>query len=251
MKTRQRHALMALAVAFALFAVSACTSRHHGASSTPVGALQAPAPATGPSPTAATGPTAANPATAATAPAVPRATATAPATAGAPATTGGSERGSSNSGASRTPTSPGGAEGATPAATRECPIATSEAVASSYGGPVGTESAGTSPIGNPICQFTLTRSNAGAPGHVTITLNASMSTATFAKIKRQAQGAVSVAGIGASAFYVPATLTMQFIKGHSAVVIQADLRASHGLPRDPDQVRGDTSVLAKAIAANL
>ena len=250
MKKRQLRASIALAVAFTLGATAACTSSHHGVRGTPAAAsnaVQAPASATGLSPT--------RPATTAPGPLTPPAAATSPATAAArpPATTGESDRAASDSGSSGSAgaTSPAGAEGATPATTRECPIATSEAVASSYGGTVGTESAGTSPIGNPICQFSLTRSNAGDPGRITIALNASMSAATFAKIKRQAQGAVSTPGIGASAFYVPATLTMQFLKGHNAVVIQADLRAPHGLPRDPDRVRGDTVVLARAIAANL
>ena len=255
MKRRQLRGSIALAVAFTLGATAACTSSHHGVRGTPAAASNAvedPASATGPSPT--TTP----PATPAPGPLTPPAAATSPATAAAPATaapatTGESEPAGSDSGSSGSAgaTSPAGAEGATPATTRECPIATSEAVASSYGGTVGTESAGTSPIGNPICQFSLTRSNTGDPGHITIALNASMSAATFAKIKRQAQGAVSMPGIDASAFYVPATLTMQFLKGHNAVVIQADLRAPHGLPRDPDRIRGDTAVLARAIAANL
>ena len=124
-------------------------------------------------------------------------------------------------------------------------------MASAFGGKVASETAGTSGIGNPICQFALTKSNAAAPGRVSVTLNAAYSTAAFARVKKQAQGASPLTGIGESAFYVDGTATLQFIKGRTAVVIQADIRMPGGTPPKPSQVRADTVLLAKAIAADL
>ena len=218
---------MVLAVAFAMAAASACTSTHHSADV----------------------PESASSASLTSAAAQPRSTTRpAPTTTKAPAPSG-SHNGSPRP--SPASTSPGGAEGATEGAVGECKITSSETVASAYGGEVGSETAGTSGIGNPICQFSLTRSNAAAPGHVSITLNASMSATAFANLKKQAQGAVTVQGVADNAFYVPGTATMQFIKGRTAVVIQADLRLPHGMPPMPTQVRADTAALARLIAADL
>ncbi len=227
MGTHKRRAGVVLAVAFALAAASACTSTHHSA--------DAPASVSSPPLTSAAA------RSSSTTPAGPTTT--------KPPAPSGSRNGPVRP--SSAPTSPGGAEGATEGAVGECKITSSETVASAYGGKIGSESAGTSGIGNPICQFSLTKSNAAAPGHVSITVNASMSAAAFAKLRKQAQGAVTVQGIGDNAFYIPGTATMQFIKGRTAVVIQADLRLPHGMPPMPIRVRADTATLARLIAADL
>ena len=146
---------------------------------------------------------------------------------------------------------PAGAEAATGGAVGQCKITSSPDVASAFGGKVGTETAGTSGIGNPICRFTLAKSNAGAPGTVSVTLNASASATEFAQLKKQTQGGTSLSGVGDNAFYVSNTATLQFLKGHSAVVMQANIRVPGGMPPKPVQVRADSVALAKAIAANL
>jgi len=116
---------------------------------------------------------------------------------------------------------------------------------------VGSETAKTSGIGNPLCQFALTGSNAGVPGSVSVTIDASVATATFVKTKQQLAGATTVSGVGDAAFYLPVTATLHFLKGRNAGVIQADFRMPHGMPRNPSQVQADSIVLAKAIAASL
>ena len=146
---------------------------------------------------------------------------------------------------------PAGAEAATGGAVGQCRITSSSTVASAFGGKVGTETAGTSGIGNPICKFTLARSNAGAPGTVSVTLNTSANSKAFAQLKGQAQGGTSVSGVADDAFYVSNTATLQFLKGHTWVVMQANIRVPGGTPPKPTQVRADTVALAKTIAAAL
>jgi hypothetical protein len=116
---------------------------------------------------------------------------------------------------------------------------------------VGSETAKTSGIGNPLCQFVLTGSNTGVAGNVSVTIDASVSPATFVKTKQQMAGATTVSGVGDAAFYLPGTATLHFLKGRNAGVIQADFRMPHGMPPKPSQVQADSIVLAKAIAADL
>ena len=155
--------------------------------------------------------------------------------------------------ATSTATLAGGAEGETsdPDEDGPCSLTNSADVGSAYGGKVTSETAGMSGIGNPICTFTLTSSNAGAPGRLSITIDASASAAAFASTRRHSAGAIAVSGVGDSAFYLSSTATLHFLKGHSAGVIQADFRMPHGMPPEPGRVRADTTALGKRVAAAL
>ena len=136
-------------------------------------------------------------------------------------------------------------------ASRKCQIISAPNVASAFGGRVVSETAKTSGIGNPLCQFGVTGSNAGVPGNVSVTIDASVSPAIFVKTKQQLAGAATVAGVGDAAFYLPGTATLHFLKGRNACVIEADFRRPHGMPLKPSQVQADSIALARAIAANL
>ena len=145
----------------------------------------------------------------------------------------------------------GGSGGAAARSSGQCELTSAANVASAFGGRVGRETAATSGIGNPLCQFELTGSNTGVPGKVSVTIDASASPATFAKSKQQLAGAATVSGVGDAAFYLPGTATLHFLKGRNAGVIQADFRMPHGMPRNPSQVQADSIVLAKVMAAHL
>jgi len=144
-----------------------------------------------------------------------------------------------------------GSGGAAARSSGQCELTSASNVASAFGGRVGRETAATSGIGNPLCQFELTGSNTGVPGKVSVTIDASASPATFAKSKQQLAGAATVSGVGDAAFYLPGTATLHFLKGRNAGVIQADFRMPHGMPRNPSQVQADSIVLAKVMAAHL
>ena len=144
-----------------------------------------------------------------------------------------------------------GSGGAAARSSGQCALTSASNVASAFGGRVGRETAATSGIGNPLCQFELTGSNAGVPGKVSVTIDASASPATFAKSKQQMTGAATVSGVGDAAFYLPGTATLHFLKGRNAGVIQADFRMPLGMPRNPSQVQADSIVLAKVMAAHL
>jgi hypothetical protein len=159
---------------------------------------------------------------------------------------------SSTSKAGSKPAQSGGAEA--PTSTSQvgiCKIADPSDVANAYGGKVGTVAGGTTPIGSTKCLFTLTKSNTGVPGTVALTLNSSSSAAAFARVKKQAAGATTVADVGERAFYQAATSTLQFVKGRSVVAIQADIRVPGEKPANPPKVRADTVALAKTVAAQL
>jgi hypothetical protein len=145
----------------------------------------------------------------------------------------------------------GGAEGARPATGAPCRVASASDVVAAFGGKVGSQTSGTSGIGNPLCTFHLTKSNAGLPGTVSVTVNAKSSAATFAQIKKHESGAIAVSGVGSNAFYVAKSGTLQFIKGSTVVVIQATLRAPGSQPAKASQVRTDMMALGKSIAAIL
>jgi hypothetical protein len=86
---------------------------------------------------------------------------------------------------------------------------------------------------------------------VAITVNDKMSTAAFTSVKKQSAGAVGVSGVGDNAFYVASTRTLQFIKGRSAVVMQASLRAAGGGQGSAGRVRSDLVAFARSVAATL
>lgn len=159
------------------------------------------------------------------------------------------------SGGTSTSTAPGGgasgAEGATPVTGAPCRITSPTDVAAAFGGKVGPSTAGTSGIGNPICRFTLTKSNAGVPGTVSVTVDTKSSAKTFAQVKKSQPGAVSVGGVGDSAFYVASTGTLQFIKGSQAAVLQAVLRAPGGPAPSAARVKADVISLARTVAASM
>jgi hypothetical protein len=145
---------------------------------------------------------------------------------------------------------PTGVEAPTVGVAGACKITSTRDVEASYHGKVTAESSGTSGIGNPLCRFTIANTDGGAPGRISITLNASIKPATFATVKKQSAGASPVSGIGDDAFYT-ATGTLQFIKGYSVVVIQAALAVPGGAPPKPSQMKADTITLARTIAADL
>jgi hypothetical protein len=199
------------ALAITAVVVAGCTSGRHRAGSTP----------------------------AATAAASPSAGRTAPTTAAASAP------------ARRKPsTLPAGAEAPTARGAGKCKITSTSDVAAAYRGKVTSESAATSGIGNPQCQFALSTSNAGVPGTVTITMNAPQSPATFARARQQARGA-TVSGAGDAAFYVASSATLEFRKGRTVATIRADLRVPGRPAPLPSRVRSDSVALARAVAADL
>jgi hypothetical protein len=215
-----------LAAAALCAGLSACSSKHHSAaqSSTPTQSRATSEPSAG--------------------------SASAPSSSAASGTSG--RRGGGAPTSTPAGEGPSAAEGATPVAGAPCRITSSADVAVAFGGKVGTSTAGTSGIGNPICRFTLTKSNAGVPGTVSVTVNAKSTAKTFAQIKKSQPGAASVSGVGDSAFYVASTGTLQFIKGSQAAVLQATLRAAPGGPSpSANQVKADVTSLARSVAASM
>jgi hypothetical protein len=143
-----------------------------------------------------------------------------------------------------------GGEGATAKATGQCKITGGPDVAAAFGGRVDTVSGSTSGTGNPLCRITLTDSNAGAPGVVTLSLTASANRATFAQVQRSMHGQ-AVAGVGDRAFYLLSAETLQFLSGHTAVTLQADIQVPGQHTPSPERVKADLVTLAKRIAASL
>jgi hypothetical protein len=77
------------------------------------------------------------------------------------------------------------------------------------------------------------------------------SAATFRKVKSQAMGAVSVAGVGDESFFAPGTVTLQLRKGTTVVVVWAHLRRPGTPAPSPSRVKADLVALGRSIAAQL
>jgi hypothetical protein len=96
---------------------------------------------------------------------------------------------------------------------------------------VGSETATTSGIGKPLCPFGLTGSNPAVPGKVSVTIDASVSPATYAKTMEEMAGATTVPPSGDAAFYLAGTASLRFLKRRNAGMIQADFGCHMGCRR--------------------
>lgn len=144
-----------------------------------------------------------------------------------------------------------GAEGVVAGQGPPCQLASSDAVRESFSAGTVTYVARTSPTGKPLCVFTVRESNiGGATGTVSMTLDAGSSAKAFAAARRQVAGATPLPGVGDVAIYVNATGTVEFLKGHSAVVVQATFSLGAGT-QYAARIRTDVVGLAKVVAAQL
>jgi hypothetical protein len=108
----------------------------------------------------------------------------------------------------------------------------------------------TSALGKPLCTFTLTSSNAGGPGTVIMTVDTASSPKSFQQAASRASGAQKVTGIGDAAFYVNDTGTIDFIKGSTAVVVQATFRIRAGT-KYAARIKADVLAVSKVIVAQI
>lgn len=126
----------------------------------------------------------------------------------------------------------------------QCRITSAAAVGAAYGGRVGAESGTTTGVGNPICRFTMSRSNVGRPGMVTVSLSTAESVAVF---RRSVRHQSAVHGVCESAYYANATL--RFRQGHTTGAISASLRTPGSRQPAPQRLRADAIALAKSMCA--
>jgi hypothetical protein len=166
--------------------------------------------------------------------------------------------------ASSGPAAPGGSPaqsgGAAPQATtappasaqadvaNPCVLTTPSAVAAAFGGTVATGKVVPDVVGQ-ACWYQVTASNLGVSGHILVTPLTSLDAQTFASAKKL-PGEVNVPGVGDGAIYLPATTTMEILKGDRVVNAQP-LFSSGGQPVTGAKVKADTIALARSIAASL
>jgi hypothetical protein len=139
-----------------------------------------------------------------------------------------------------------GAEAVTSAAADTCRIVSGPAVTHRFGGTVTTETASTSAIGNPLCTFTLRRSNLGHPGVITVTTLAGRRGA-YDRARARADHRVDLAGVGNRAFYVARTGTLEILNGQALVVIHAVFRVPGSRSSSPARLKADLTELARAL----
>lgn len=129
-----------------------------------------------------------------------------------------------------------------------CKITTGSTVGKAFGAKITNETAGRSGTGAYLCRFSLTKTNAGPAGTVQMSQISPESAATFAKVRAGIAGAKKVSGVGDAAFYVPRTHTLQVRRGHTVVVITADLRSPLAAPASATKTRADLVALGRLIA---
>ncbi|HEY3716344.1 MAG TPA: hypothetical protein VGL39_17590 [Jatrophihabitantaceae bacterium] len=123
-------------------------------------------------------------------------------------------------------------------------------MSSAFDGVVSATAVSTSPIGNPLCVFTLRTSDVGAGGTVSMSLDAKASARSFGQVKGQTKGATTVDGLGQDGFYVNDDSTMRFLSGSTSVVVQATMKLRAGT-QYAKQIRADVLAVSKAIAAQI
>lgn len=120
-----------------------------------------------------------------------------------------------------------------------------------FGAKTVSLAAKTGPTGKPLCVFTVKGSNiGGATGTVSMTVDSGSSAKAFAASLNTAKGATSLPGVGDTAFYVNDTGTAQFLKGDSAVIVQATFSLAAGT-RYAATIRDDVVAVAKVVAAQI
>lgn len=147
--------------------------------------------------------------------------------------------------------SPGGVEGVTGTASATCKFASAAQISAAFGGPVSSQSPGVSGTGVPICRFVLSASNVGPPGSVTVTSNSKASSSVFDQSKQANPGAEAVTGLADDAFYLPATSTLQLLKGKTIVIVSATIRVPGSAQTKPDLLKADIIAFGKAVAATI
>lgn len=143
----------------------------------------------------------------------------------------------------------GGSDHTTQAA-RTCGYADATMVSAAYGGTVTASTASTSGTGSQLCSFTMTTTNLGFPGVVSLTRVTSGADG-FAQVKAAHPEATPVSGLGDDAFYLPASSQLQFLKGGNVVIIDTMAGVPAGPQPDPAATQADAMALGTAIAAGL
>lgn len=116
--------------------------------------------------------------------------------------------------------SSGGSEGSTTGQVEKCPVTGTAAVGTAFAATVAHEQVGTSGIGSPLCTFDLSHGKTGVFGALSATAVSNYPTAAFAQSRKSSSGAQPVAGLGTSAFYVPAEHTLKVLAGSTALTLQ-------------------------------
>jgi hypothetical protein len=143
-----------------------------------------------------------------------------------------------------------GAEAISPTAAERCTFGSMRQVSRSFGAKVRSEKVGPTGIGRRQCTFTVTSSDVGAPGTVTLTLGTKVARSVFDRARTAAAG-TPVEGVGDRAFYTARTQSLSLLKGATMVVIAADLRVPGSARPKPQIVRRDLIRLGRSVAANL
>ncbi len=153
--------------------------------------------------------------------------------------------GQSTGGAPSSGASSGGSEGSTTGQDEKCPVTGSNAVGAAFAAAVAHEQVGTSGIGSPLCTFDLSHSKTGVFGAVSATAISNYPAAAFAQGRQSSSGAQPVAGLGTSAYYVPANHTLKVLSGSTALTLQyRGYLAGAGQPT-AGQIRSALIVIAR------
>jgi hypothetical protein len=140
----------------------------------------------------------------------------------------------------------GGSEGATGSPADKCLVTTSAAVRAAFAATVAHEQVGTSGIGSPLCTFSLSRAGAGPYGAVSATAVSGYPATAFAQSRRSSSGAQPLAGLGLSAFYVPASHTLKVLTGAGALTLQYTGYLAGPSQPTAQRIRAALIALAKA-----
>jgi hypothetical protein len=142
-------------------------------------------------------------------------------------------------------TSSGGSEGSTTGQVEKCPVTSSAAVGAAFTATVAHEQVGTSGIGSPLCTFDLGHGQAGVFGAVSATAISNYPAAAFAQSRKSSTGAQPVAGLGTSAFYVPANHTLKVLAGSTALTLQYSGYLAGAAQPTADRIRAALITLAR------
>jgi hypothetical protein len=139
----------------------------------------------------------------------------------------------------------GGSEGSTTGQVEKCPVTGTNAVGAAFAAAVAHEQVSTSGIGSPLCTFDLSHSKTGVFGAVSATAISNYPAAAFAQSRKSSSGAQPVAGLGTSAYYVPANHTLKVLSGSTALTLQyRGYLAGAGQPT-AGQIRSALIVIAR------
>jgi hypothetical protein len=141
-----------------------------------------------------------------------------------------------------------GAEAASPSAGDSCRIVGRAALARRFGGTVVSETASTTPIGDPLCTFTMSRSNLGLPGVITVTSYASGGLVAYRRLRADSLHPADLVGVGDQAFYAARTGTLALLKGRALVVVRAVFRVPAGRSAPISELKSDLIHFAPAVS---